>query len=429
MPRVVVVCVALFAFLGVSLLVSPAGALSQVTTTPPPIAAQQPADKVSYCHGTASLINPYNLLTTDVDSIITHGHGSHTGPIFPEQGPGQNNRWGDIIPPFDYDNGQQHFPGLNWPAGSAILEAGCAVHETIQPPVVTKPNINVNVSCQSQMNLDVTFNEAPTLPWTLVVTTVPAGPAPQPITLVDNDSDLMGFHPVIPAAQLPQMSYTWSVDATNAGQTFPVIASGNVVCQTDTTTTTVAASTTTTTKPSTTTTVAASTTTTTKPPTTTTKPSTTTTVAASSTTVAAGSGSTTTVAGVTTTTAVASASGTTTTTSVPPPTSTAPPTGTPPPTAAPAPLDPPPVEALAPGEVLPDPPPRVLAFVVLPGNRIVALAVLRPEQVRALYDELSALRLARTGSNTVALVVVASLSLLIGAALLRLAKRPRRRAA
>jgi hypothetical protein len=35
------------------------------------------------------------------------GHGSHTGPIYPEDG------WGDIIPPFDYNNdqgGTSHYP-------------------------------------------------------------------------------------------------------------------------------------------------------------------------------------------------------------------------------------------------------------------------------------------------------------------------------
>ena len=50
--------------------------------------------------------------TTSVDAIVSGGHGSHTGPVFPEVGPGQNGKWGDIIPPFDYDNGQQHFDGI-----------------------------------------------------------------------------------------------------------------------------------------------------------------------------------------------------------------------------------------------------------------------------------------------------------------------------
>ncbi len=85
------------------------------------------------------------MVTAAADLIVQQGHGSHTGPVFPAVG--ADGRWGDVIPPFDYDNGQQHFPGLNWPAGSAVLDAGCAVHETVNlPPVapttsVTKPNI------------------------------------------------------------------------------------------------------------------------------------------------------------------------------------------------------------------------------------------------------------------------------------------------
>ncbi len=308
MRRTVVLRVALVAFLAMSFGVALHGARTEAapTTASPPVATQQPVpEKVSYCDRTASVVNPYGLFTSAVDSIVEEGHGSHTGPVFPAVGPDGN--WGDIIPPFDYDNGQQHFAGLNWPAGSAVLQAGCAVHETLDsPPVestttVTSPSIVVNVSCRATMNLDVTFNEEPPSPWTLLVTTVPTGTAAQPITLVDNDGDLRGFHPKIPADELPQVSYTYSITATNAGQTFTGIASGNVVCQptahdhdhdsTDhhdqaTTTTTVPPTTTkpptTTTQPPTTTTSHRpttspdnhdqATTTTTRPPTTTTKP-------------------------------------------------------------------------------------------------------------------------------------------------------------
>ena len=143
MRRAAFLCVAVVAFLAVSLVVAPEGARTearttaspeQTTTTGSPVAVPLPAEQASFCHATASVVKPYVLLTTAVDAIVSGGHGSHTGPVFPEVGPGQNGKWGDIIPAFDYDNGQQHFPGLNWPAGSAVLEAGCAVHETIEPP-------------------------------------------------------------------------------------------------------------------------------------------------------------------------------------------------------------------------------------------------------------------------------------------------------
>ncbi len=144
MRRAAFVCVAVVAFLAVSLVVAPEGARieattaaaspEETTTTGPPVAAPLPVEQASFCHRTASVVNPYVLLTTAVDAIVSRGHGSHTGPVFPEAGPGQNGKWGDIIPPFDYDNGQEHFPGLNWPAGADVLAAGCAVHETIEPP-------------------------------------------------------------------------------------------------------------------------------------------------------------------------------------------------------------------------------------------------------------------------------------------------------
>jgi LPXTG-motif cell wall-anchored protein len=82
---------------------------------------------------------------------------------------------------------------------------------------------------------------------------------------------------------------------------------------------------------------------------------------------------------------------------------------------------------LAPGEVLSDPPPRVVVFVVVPGNQKVVVGVLRPEQVRALFRELSQRKLAHTGNDTDVLVVIAFITLLTGGALLGLA-RPRRRA-
>ena len=58
---------------------------------------------MTFCHRTNSVSNPYNLITTDADSIIQQGHSGHTGPLFPAD------NWGDIIPSFDYSDGS--FPG------------------------------------------------------------------------------------------------------------------------------------------------------------------------------------------------------------------------------------------------------------------------------------------------------------------------------
>lgn len=92
-------------------------------------------EPVTFCHRSASVSNPYVALTTDADSIISQGHGAHTGPIFPQTGP--DGFWGDIIPPFSYSGG--YFPGLNWNSeGQAVVNADCEVDETpIEPPVTT----------------------------------------------------------------------------------------------------------------------------------------------------------------------------------------------------------------------------------------------------------------------------------------------------
>jgi hypothetical protein len=79
-------------------------------------------EKVTICHATSSASNPYSLITVDQSSIEDkNGHGSHTGPLYPEPG------WGDVIPPFD------GYPGLNWPDGSLLLEDGCELTEPTDP--------------------------------------------------------------------------------------------------------------------------------------------------------------------------------------------------------------------------------------------------------------------------------------------------------
>jgi hypothetical protein len=102
-------------------------------------ASAAPQPKVSICHRTASVKNPYTLLTTDGDSIIKQGHGSHIGPVFPGTGP--DGKWGDIIPPFDYSGG--HYPGLNWDSdhGQEVWNAGCQVDIIPEPPEETTTTV------------------------------------------------------------------------------------------------------------------------------------------------------------------------------------------------------------------------------------------------------------------------------------------------
>ena len=64
-------------------------AVSLAAIAPPfgPAGAQVVSDeKVSYCHATADVTNPYILHTTAVASIIQQGHHLHLGPVFPDGG-------------------------------------------------------------------------------------------------------------------------------------------------------------------------------------------------------------------------------------------------------------------------------------------------------------------------------------------------------
>jgi hypothetical protein len=80
-------------------------------------------DKVTICHRTNSNSNPYVQITPDVSGVLD-GHADHTGPVWDATLKEQHIKWGDIIPPFDYDGGS--FPGLNWTTdGQAIYDNGC----------------------------------------------------------------------------------------------------------------------------------------------------------------------------------------------------------------------------------------------------------------------------------------------------------------
>lgn len=84
-----------------------------------------PNHKVTLCHRTASYSNPYVVITVDVASVLHgHGHDGHNGPVFFSTIP-KHEKWGDIIPPFDYGPGEQ-YAGKNWtPGGQAIWNNGC----------------------------------------------------------------------------------------------------------------------------------------------------------------------------------------------------------------------------------------------------------------------------------------------------------------
>lgn len=71
--------------------------------------------KIPICHAGSSKKNPYTRITPATPGVLNGHIQSHAGPLFPAA------NWGDIIPPFG------DYPGMNWPEGRAIYEAGCQV--------------------------------------------------------------------------------------------------------------------------------------------------------------------------------------------------------------------------------------------------------------------------------------------------------------
>jgi LPXTG-motif cell wall-anchored protein len=112
--------------------------------------------KVLVCHATDSNENPYVLEEPAKDGDVS-GHGDHIGPLWGPDLKAAHIVWGDIIPAFDYPDGNggtAHYPGLNWPAGQATLEHGCA------PFVV--PALALTVDKTNDANGNGTFSDAET---------------------------------------------------------------------------------------------------------------------------------------------------------------------------------------------------------------------------------------------------------------------------
>lgn len=100
--------------------------------------------EITICHATNSNTNPYVTESPAINSSgafageLAGGHNDHTGPIWFL---GIDEKWGDIIPPYEYEPTNFSYPGLNWTAeGQAIYENGC------QAPDPADPGIHVEKS-------------------------------------------------------------------------------------------------------------------------------------------------------------------------------------------------------------------------------------------------------------------------------------------
>jgi LPXTG-motif cell wall-anchored protein len=179
-----------------------------------PSASAAPA-KVTICHATSSVDNPYNEITVNANAI--NGHSNHAGPIFPETD--ANGNWGDIIPVFTYSDGTV-FPGLNWDSeGMAVLDAGCQVDLTpIEPPESTTTTLPATTTTLPPATTTTT-TVAPT-----TTTTSPSGPtstvAPTSLPSTTTTSTI----PVAPTAPITPTPTTTVPGAPTTSIVAPTVA-------------------------------------------------------------------------------------------------------------------------------------------------------------------------------------------------------------
>jgi hypothetical protein len=120
--------------------------------------------KVTICHATASVTNPYVRITVDqaaVDGVSSRGpadhRAMHTGDVWnPSMAKGSN--WGDIIPPF-YADGKTltGLSPLNWSAaGQAIFYNDC------KPAAQTTTTTSTQTTSQATTQTTQTTSRATT---------------------------------------------------------------------------------------------------------------------------------------------------------------------------------------------------------------------------------------------------------------------------
>jgi hypothetical protein len=175
-----------------------------------------PEHKVTLCHATDSHSNPYVRINVDVASVLFHGHDGHNGPIFYAQIP-KHQKWGDIIPPFNYGPGEQ-YAGKNWTsAGQTIWNANCQL-----TPSTTTTSEQGSTTLPSSTTTTTTAEQgSTTLPSSTTTTTT----AEQSSTTLPSSTTTI----------------TTKTEGSTTTPTSSVTVKGEAITQSSTTTTTVAA--------------------------------------------------------------------------------------------------------------------------------------------------------------------------------------------
>jgi hypothetical protein len=99
---------------------------------------------LTICHRTNSNVNPYVSIGPATAGVANGHDEEHEGPIWDPTLKAQGIEWGDIIPPYTYND--VDYPGQNWTAeGQTILANGCVPEDGLSLEVI--PEITTAEVC------------------------------------------------------------------------------------------------------------------------------------------------------------------------------------------------------------------------------------------------------------------------------------------
>ena len=143
--------------------------------------------KVTLCHRTNSETNPYVRITVSISSVVkSSGHDGHNGPVFRAGLKAAKIKWGDIIPSFTYttkSGSSATYAGRNWPAGSAIFNAGCSTPTQPTSTSSSTPSTSTSVSPSTSTSTSVSpssITTTPSSPPSVIPTITPSEPSLTP---------------------------------------------------------------------------------------------------------------------------------------------------------------------------------------------------------------------------------------------------------